>query len=405
MANNPKWHIRDVRMHNERNEEDEGEVRYYSANQNENFQGVRSLGNQNGIVNSYIAKVHYKKPNIKMPNMKIPLLFQFTRHATSCFNIDSYPNGDGIFHLPLSDGIPSLANTGIAETIGLADKNKNTPRFHSAIVCVSNLIRTWMTAVLLYTFSNKKTITLRICPHLRETGGKGNGAYALTSSIPKFITFLELIKTMPSYSGLREIILLIPNTNNPNVWVEITIYIPEDKTKPVQNDPLFCMIDDPLLGKGYTEEGNIFKFLKWFTESFPGEEGIIHTVAHSHIMQKYVEKVCEGKKYQGVLFNMKEYSLRLEGNTMNRVPIVNQNCWSFTTHYEQTDSKQLLESIQPGYFNPGKGPALKDSQRAEHVEGVTSLCLKNVEPIVCPKKGGKRRTKKNRKSRRTRRRS
>ena len=407
MANS--YNVSEALMVQEENKNAEGDVRYYSATKNGNFQGIRSLGNQNGIVNNYISKVHYTKPNMKMPNMKTPLLFQFTRHATSCSNIDSYPNGDGLVHLPLSDGIPSLANTGIADTIKLADKNKDTPRFHSAIVCVSNLIRTWMTAVLLYTFSNKKTITLRICPHLRETGGKGNGAYALTSSIPKFITFLELIKTMPSYSGLREIILLIPNRNNPNVWVEITIHIPQDKTKKIQNDPLFCMIEDPLLEKGYKDEGNIYEFIKWFTESFPGEEGTVHTVAHSHIMQKYVEKICEGKKYQGVLFNMKEYSLRLEANELNRVPIVNQNCWSFTTHYEQTDaashykqinSKQLLESIQPGYFNPAKGPALKDSQRAERVKGVTSLCVEDVVPIVCPKKGGKRRTKKNRRSRR-----
>ena len=38
-------------------------------------------------------------------------------------------------------------------------KNKNTLRFRSDIVCVSNLVRTWMTAVLLYTFSDIFTKT------------------------------------------------------------------------------------------------------------------------------------------------------------------------------------------------------------------------------------------------------
>lgn len=244
MANNPKWHIRDVRMHNERNDEDEGEVRYYSADQHDNFQDAVDgyLGNR--IVNNYVPSNNSKpfpKSNNKKPNIKAPLLFQFTRHATSCFNIKVYPpEGKGFFG---KDGIPSLPDYGITRTIALANKNKGTSRFQSPIVSVSNLIRTWMTAVLLYAFSNKETITLRICPHLRETGWEGNKAYPLTNSIPKFVDFLKLIKTFSHYRNLREIILLLPNEiTTYSSWISITITIPTyDITPPI------CDIVDPLL--------------------------------------------------------------------------------------------------------------------------------------------------------------
>lgn len=360
-----------------------GEVIYYSATQNGQLSNVvGSIGN--GIVNNYVPS-NNSKPFPKS-NIKTPLLFQFTRHATSCFNIKI----DKPSLLSISDGIPSLANIGITNTIILAYKNKDTPRFKSPIVCVSNLIRTWMTAVLLYTFSNKKTITLRICPHLRESGLEGNGAYALTSSIPKFIRFLELIKNNTSYSGLREIILLIPNINNPKVWLELTIYIPEDKTKPIINDPLLCMITDPLLGKGYTDVGNIVNFMSWYHQSFPEEQGIVHIVAHSGIMKNYVKEKCKGYILPNkTAFNIKTYSV-------SKNPIDEENCWSFTTTYKGVNVESLLQSIQPGYLNPGKGKSLNGAQKAERGKGSKSLCLETIEPIICPKKGDRRQTKKNR---------
>ena len=174
-------------------------------------------------------------------------LFQITRHATSCYNINEYPSRLGILS---ADGIPSLAKYGIDETTELARKESGTPRFQASIVCVSNLIRTWMTAVLLYTFFDNKTnlprttITLRICPHLREVGGKGNGAYPLTHSIPKFIDFLNLIKKDKNYHELKEIILLIPKRiETPHTdWVKIIITIPKNKLAPtiIYDELLFC---------------------------------------------------------------------------------------------------------------------------------------------------------------------
>ena len=321
------------------------------------------------------------------------LTFQFTRHATSCFNIKIYTDkgftGKG--------GIPSLASSGIENTIELADNYHTTNRFRSSMVCVSNLIRTWMTAVLLYTFPNNKTITLRICPHLRETGflgGEGNEAYPLASSLPKFLMFLEKIKNHEYYRGLREVILLVHNSGK---WDTIKIAIPEDNNKPVQNDPSFCTIADPLLEEGYTDIGNLTTFMEWYRTLFPEQKELVHVVAHNGIMKKYVKETCKGyENSNGVTFDIKTYML-------NGIPIEKQNCWSFTIPYDPTNyinKRKLIDSIQPGYLNPvkGKGTELEDAQALDN-DPSKSLCFEPIKPIDCSKKGG-RRTKKRRAHRR-----
>ena len=70
--------------------------------------------------------------------------FQFTRHAQSCNNII-----EGISSVYKKDFEPGLTSKGIEETLKFSDKNESS--FGSKIVFVSNLIRTWMTAVILYT--------------------------------------------------------------------------------------------------------------------------------------------------------------------------------------------------------------------------------------------------------------
>jgi hypothetical protein len=397
-----EYAVEKLRMVHEGNENEEGDVSYYRATQNgkvgslENVkvEGVGYLG-KNGIDNNYVPS-NNSKPFPKS-NIKTPLLFQFTRHATSCFNIEVYPpEGKGNLRNLGMGGIPSLPNYGIINTIALANKNKGTSRFQSPIISVSNLIRTWMTAVLLYAFSHKdsdkETITLRICPHLRETGWEGNKAYSLTDSIPKFVSFLKLINTTFSqYRKLREIILLIPNnTTTYSAWIPITITIPTyDIT------PSICDIVDPLLEKGYVDDGNIDNFMKWYNKSLPKEQGTVHVVAHSGIMKTYVKKICNGYVFNNTTFDMKKYSV-------DGILLEVQNCWSFTTQIH-TVPDELLKSIQPGYKNP-KGTSLIGAQTEEIKKGSKSLCLEPAQPIVCPKKGGKRRTKKNRKSCRMRRR-
>lgn len=131
--------------------------------------------------------------------------------------------------------------------------------------------------------------------------------------------------------------------------------------------------------------------MSWYTQSLPKEQGTVHVVAHSGIMKTYVKRICKGYKFNNVSFDMKTYSV-------DGIPLEDQNCWSFTTPIH-TVPDELLKSIQSGYQNP-KGESLKAAQEAEKRKGYKSLCLEPANPIICPKKGGKRRTKKNRRSRR-----
>ena len=80
-------------------------------------------------------------------------LFRFTRHAFSCNNLNKHL---GILpHLYKADADPQLTIYGILNTFLYSQSNKNKQKFtfkHNdpKQVYVSILIRTWMTATLLY---------------------------------------------------------------------------------------------------------------------------------------------------------------------------------------------------------------------------------------------------------------
>jgi hypothetical protein len=352
-----------------------------------------------------------RKAARKAPSDQIQ--FHFTRHATSCYNMKTYERGGpirervgAIGHL-LSDGVPSLAYSGIINTIHLAEKNKNTPRFEMPEqgVYVSNLIRTWMTAVLLYAY-DKDTIALRMSPHLREKGLEGNAAHPLTISVPKFVAFLEQIRHHEHYRGLREVTLWVEQHKS---WTLLPITIPE-KGPVTYDERSLCIIVDPLqlsfIQKSYTDVGDLDAFMKWVyryphmhdtKDRTPPTD--IHVVTHSGLMKKYVQTYCKGYTMKDAPFDVDSYYRSGEDidPSVNGMPIDGQNCWSFTTtcdKYKMTcgtpDVHQLIQSIQTGYPNPGKGAALDKEQRTERSLGENSLCLQTVAPVKCPKNGGSR---------------
>jgi hypothetical protein len=91
--------------------------------------------------------------------------YQFTRHLASCNNIFY-----GKTVKAGRDFEPSAAMYGIFKTIEFAQKNENKSSFNFNHVYVSNLIRTWITAVLLYGTNIKEndTLYLYISPYLKE---------------------------------------------------------------------------------------------------------------------------------------------------------------------------------------------------------------------------------------------
>jgi len=130
--------------------------------------------------------------------------YQFTRHMMSCNNINMGKNVGKDFE-------PSVSLYGIVNTIKLSQDN--AAEFNSNTVFVSNLLRTWTTAFLLYG-SNNPELNLYISPYLKEettTIGeeigikndyvdyevkRGNYAKNITHTANKFLRFLTTLKNI-----------------------------------------------------------------------------------------------------------------------------------------------------------------------------------------------------------------
>jgi hypothetical protein len=341
--------------------------------------------------------------------------FQCTRHATSCNNI-----GMGKFSLKgFADSEPALSAYGITEAIKLAQINKEnkSSRFLVPImpdgmpipIAVSNLIRTWETAVLLYGYNLDKplkdypVLNLRVCPWLKETGWVGNEPKPLKHSIPKFLKFLNTLYNRydPNHTNynIKQINIYVPPSNtgvdqpyetlpsgDTNSWQVITITLQDGKYV-VTN---LCNITDTLYKRyGYQdEEGDLMEFMKWYTERFPYSPITMHIVAHSHIMQAFTKKYLASKVSENTSF---------------------ENCWTITipyySEYNQQQRDEIMSSIQPGFKNPDKykniiGPA-KDMERYEET---MSLCgdSGSVEEFSCSL-GGRRTRRKRSNRKKTRR--
>ena len=105
--------------------------------------------------------------SVNNKNLITKQTFQFTRHAQSCNNVSSII--DKVYE-------PSITYSGIMDSIEFANQDAQAGAFTHNHVCVSNLLRTWITAVLLYgsqisKMNNeeaRKILTLYICPYLKE---------------------------------------------------------------------------------------------------------------------------------------------------------------------------------------------------------------------------------------------
>ena len=345
-------------------------------------------------------------------------VFQCTRHATSCNNIDM---GKGLIK---KDSEPALSVYGITEAIKLAkrEKEKGSTRFIAPPgipIAVSGLIRTWETAVLLYGYqihsqqSNQgyTQLEIRVCPWLRETSGwgsafdVGNMPKEIKHSIPKFIKFLNTLINVYDFADknyrINTINIYIPSTNSKNNaslnsigdWQIIQIHLNESKNEYMLHNNILCNIRDTIYNKyGYQNEvGDIMKFMQWYTRLFPYSKEMVHIVAHSQIMQQFVKK------------NL--------GTSLDE-DITQQNCWSLTmefhTKYDKSDSIDIIDSIQNG-FNKPKGDKLTSAKELEKSKQAgsdpTSLCgtCGSVEDIKCTMNGGRKTRRRRHHKKKTRR--
>jgi hypothetical protein len=245
-----------------------------------------------------------KKENNKNKNQEI----QITRHARSC-------NNEGFWKRD-----PSIINRGIIQTIIFA--NKNRTKFTSDYVYVSCLLRTWITAILLYSIGQTELI-LHISPYLKEKHtkfikhlpnsgkkiDKGNFPESFKTSIRKLLRFLNSVESL-----LKNKTNLLNNKKNLNFSLPTKIkiiieskekhnyllYIYKNKiinkkfiTYPILNDIPIDPIDpiDPILNvrhKTYYQlDGKLGKFLNWVKKKHTLKDKI-HVIAHSRLMKEYL---------------------------------------------------------------------------------------------------------------------
>ena len=135
------------------------------------------------------------------PTESDELQFQFTRHVLSCNNLD-----EGKWYTGGKDFEPGATAYGIEKTIEYAKDSKQTPYFNFDHVYVSNLYRTWITAVLLYgtNLQSSDTLNLYISPYLKEYHKiilgqplkRGNFPKEINHMANKFLNFLNTLKTL-----------------------------------------------------------------------------------------------------------------------------------------------------------------------------------------------------------------
>lgn len=374
--------------------------------------------------------------------------FRFTRHILSCNNIDE---GKMIG----KDVEPGLAIYGITDTIKFSlDKNKNP--FKSYDVCVSNLYRTWCTAVILYgtNFKQKYILNLWICPYLKENSKihgaitRGNYPKSISHMANKFLKFLSLLKTLnkgihksnEKNSLYKEWFNTIPDNDD---WYkslpgEIILRFPIDIPSKYSN---YTQVDNNIIYKKnkngdyeivkncvnkdyinkskngeYLENGNLKKFMEWFNNDGPNfNSKLVHVVTHSGIMNYYLKTLDIHVK-------------KIQQNESDNISFIGKsNCWTFVTNAiikcsKKINGKTKIEIIEnlnnePKTENITENINLinsleigvKENPDAKEIEqifkkGKLSLCgqigsiKKKVRkmPLKCLKgmEGGRRRTKK-----------
>jgi hypothetical protein len=350
---------------------------------------------------------------------------------------------------------PGLAIYGITDTIKFSlDKNKNP--FKSYDVCVSNLYRTWCTAVILYgtNFHQEYILNLWICPYLKENSKihgaitRGNYPKSISHMANKFLKFLSLLKTLnkgihksnEKNSLYKEWFNTIPDNDD---WYkslpgEIILRFPIDIPSKYSN---YTQVDNNIIYKKnkngdyeivkncvnkdyinkskngeYLENGNLKKFMEWFNNDGPNfNSKLVHVVTHSGIMNYYLKTLDIHVK-------------KIQQNESDNISFIGKsNCWTFVTNAMIKCSKkingktkiEIIENLnnEPKTENITENINLinsleigvKENPDAKEIEqifkkGKLSLCgqigsiKKKVRkmPLKCLKgmEGGRRRTKK-----------
>jgi hypothetical protein len=295
-----------------------------------------------------------------------------TRHAYSCNNA----NKGKRFGKDLE---PSLTGYGIDKTLTLVTNNQKL--YDSTFVVVSPLIRTWMTAILLYG-TKHDTIRLLVAPHMKEHKkqimgtrfDRGNMPIDITQQVRKTRSFLDHLSQQTGKPlTIKTIILSFPNcldgkphchnlrllrkSTQDTSWTfdETTLqaqdpYGLSDITNRAQE-----AIGNRLYGrrrqrsdttqwftsKYYRSDGSLVLFMQWWNQNrhhlydllIPIPK-VLHIVTHSNVMKQFCSN--NDHKCQKWDVNYKKFT--------------KQNSWSL--RFDNTNDRQEILSMREGVPQP-----------------------------------------------------
>lgn len=299
--------------------------------------------------------------------------------------------GDG---LPLKDDYePGLSHSGILETLEYVKVHRND--FKSCDVCVSNLYRTWCTAVILYGNGYKEKekqnpdmmhyLNLWICPYLKEHYPKtslykrGNAPRPMKEMAKKFKIFLDTLMIIIDNDKYKDfhfpsriylnLSLSVKKEQNQESYI---IYKKGNEENEYNYDLEHFVNNNYYTDKTYKftlnekwmKTGNLTSFMTWFTTDFYEEKNFntekVHVVTHSNVMQNYLKELSLNKlkkKYdhEGRFCFKKSHKSYYTKVTDKNIDFIGKtNCWSFETKLS------FLSEIQD-YFNKNNSLSKKIS--------------------------------------------
>lgn len=400
-------------------------VKYTRPKYESNYEksSITEESNPNKIVDHNPPSIDVVEPK---PTESSEREFQFTRHVLSCNNANL---GKGIRFG--KDFEPGATVYGIFKTIEYAQLAEQAPNFNFNHVHVSNLYRTWITAVLLYgTNVDENRLNLYISPFLKEKHGwfkSGNFPKEIKHMANKFLKFLEELYNycINSEGDVDELYSQRDRTNwYDSLPEEIVLHLPRGQNNESNQiiyqkngpDPYklksFCNIEDtagPSSGKDFTQTGDLQKFMDWYNNNSKSnyfgshdENNKVHIVTHSHIMRDYLSKFKvtiseEGKAPQAPI----SFDIDAIDNTELK-KIRNSNSWHFITTQKNLPKPGPYPSIEKAVdeLQLVKGVPIdkKEAIKIENENSTTSLCGTDgsVNPVaeIC-NKGGRKLRKRN----------
>ena len=352
--------------------------------------------------------------------------FQFTRHVLSCNNLK-----EGKYYTAGKDFEPGATVYGIFETIKYAQEPEQIDNFNFDHVYVSNLYRTWITAVLLYgTNLSTDRLNLYISPFLKEYHGlfkRGNFPKEIKHMANKFLKFLTELHSycIDSEGDVDELYSQRDRTNwYDNLPKEIVLHLPpgqnnksnQIKYEKLESEPYkltsFCNIEDtagPNSGAGFTQTGDLQKFMEWYSNESSNyfgshdENNKVHIVTHSHIMRDYLSKFKvtiseEGKAPQAPI----NFDIDAIDNPSLK-EIRKSNSWHFITTQNKLSKQGTYANIDSAKTDLKlvKGVPIKkeEAKNLEDKNKDQSLCGTegSVNPVaeICATRGGRKLRKRN----------